>query len=592
MKNTDLNLMNNSETSNKDDSIVIESIDSDEKDGDIILPTHLVITNGRRSSKSASISKSKQKLERKKKKKKEEEEDNQKYETGAKRNLMFEEQKISPMKLYCHLSNKCEVILMVIGFIGSMGAGVAAPLMTYLFGDTFNEFTGVTEELLDMVDENTKNEMFEVFKHNIDKMVKKLLYIGTGMFFAFFIAKFMWNLCGIRQMQHLKESYFATILKQEQGWFDANNAFEFATKVQAQIEQITLGVGEKFGLVITLSAQLVVGLVFAFYTSWVLPLVMLSVTPCILAAVIYLVTALKKTMVGSRKSFEKAGGVAEEVLYNIKTVTSFSNFEFEIKRFNKLIDDVHMYNSEKALKLGGSVGVILFFIFITFFISIIYARKLIGDHIYNINKNKKFTQGDLMTVIFSTLIAVVSIGTIAPNVKIIQESAIASSDYFTLYERKPQIDLSNSILKPPRDQVKGKIEFIDVDFIYPSDPNKRTILHKLNLTIEPGKKVALVGESGCGKSTTVNLIERLYETTSGQVLIDGIDIKKYDLEYLRNLIGYVQQEPVLFNRPIRENVIFGREDHLRTLGDPDKLVQLACEESYAKEFIEKIPEKY
>ena len=363
-----------------------------------------------------------------------EEEEEPKYETGGKRNLMFEEQKISPMKLYCHLSNKCEVILMVFGFIGSMGAGVAAPLMTYLFGDTFNEFTGVTEELIEFVPPEMLGEMFKKFEHNIDKMVKKLLYIGTGMFFAFFISKFMWNLVGVRQMQHLKESYFATILKQEQGWFDANNAFEFATKVQAQIEQITLGVGEKFGLVITLSSQLVVGLVFAFYTSWVLPLVMLSVAPCIMAAVIYLVTALKKTMVGSRKSFEKAGGVAEEVLYNIKTVASFSNFEFEIERFNKLIDDVHRYNSEKALKLGGSVGVILFFIFVTFFISIIYARKLIGDHVYNINKNKKFTQGDLMTVIFSTLIAVFSIGTIAPNVKIIQESAIASSDYFTLYK--------------------------------------------------------------------------------------------------------------------------------------------------------------
>ena len=521
-----------------------------------------------------------------------EEEDNKKYETGAKRNLMFEEKKISPMKLYCHFSGRTEIILMIFGFIGAMGAGVAAPLLTYLFGDTFNEFTGVTEELIEFVPAETLSQMFDKFEHNIDKMVKKLLYVGTGMFFAFFLAKFMWNLVGLRQMQHLKESYFATILKQEQGWFDANNAFEFATKVQAQIEQITLGVGEKFGLVLILSSQLIVGLVFAFYTSWVLPLVMLSIIPFIIAAVVYLVTALKKTMIGSRKSFEKAGGVAEEVLYNIKTVASFSNFEFEIQRFGKLIDDVHMYNSEKAVKLGGSVGVILFFVFITFFIAIVYARKLIGDHVYNINKNKKFTQGDLMTVIFSTLIAVFSIGTIAPNIKIIQESAIASSDYFTLYERQPQIDLSNSTLKPPRDDIKGKIEFKNVNFIYPSDPNKRQILHNLNLIIEPGKKVALVGESGCGKSTTVNLIERLYEATDGEILIDGIDIKKYDLEYLRNLIGYVQQEPVLFNSPIKDNVIFGREEYLKTLGNPEKLVQLACEESYAKEFIEKIPEKY
>ena len=117
--------------------------------------------------------------------------------------------------------------------------------------------------------------------------------------------------------------------------------------------------------------ELVVGLVFPFYTSWVLPLVMLSVTPFIMAAVIYLVNVLKKTMIGSRKSFEKTGGVAEVLLYNIKAVVSFSNFEFEIERFNKLINDVHRYNSEKALKLEGSVGVILIFIFVTFFISII-----------------------------------------------------------------------------------------------------------------------------------------------------------------------------------------------------------------------------
>jgi ABC-type multidrug transport system fused ATPase/permease subunit len=131
----------------------------------------------------------------------------------------------------------------------------------------------------------------------------------------------------------------------------------------------------------------------------------------------------------------------------------------------------------------------------------------------------------------------------------------------------------------------GRIEFRDVDFYYPSDPTKRMILKKINITIEPGKKVALVGESGCGKSTTVNLIERLYEVTGGEVLIDGINIKNYDLPYLRSLIGYVQQEPVLFNKPIRDNVIFGRYDLVQQLGDPEALVQKAIEDAYAAEFV-------
>ena len=199
-----------------------------------------------------------------------------------------------------------------------------------------------------------------------------------------------------------------------------------------------------------------------------------------------------------------------------------------------------------------------------------------------------------MTVCFSTTMAVSSFGLMAPNINIIQEACIAASDYFTLLDRKEQIDTSQSNYKPPRDTVKGRIEFKNIQFVYPSDETNRKILDDLNLVFEPGQKVALVGESGCGKSTTVNLIERLYEPTQGEVLLDGVNINKYDLKYLRSLIGYVQQEPVLFNSPIRENIIFGRQELIEKEfgGNSEQLIKSACKEAYAKEFIDKIPEKY
>ncbi len=266
------------------------------------------------------------------------------------------------------------------------------------------------------------------------------------------------------------------------------------------------------------------------------------------------------------------------MLYNIKTIVSFSNFEFEIDRFNRLINIVHYFDRKKAFILGATVGAGLFLIYLTFFVATVYATKLIGDEIWNDNCGPPFTLGDIVTGVFLTLVVVLSVGFTAPTLKIIQESAIASSDYFTLYEREPQMDFSQSVEKPPRDQIKGKIDFKNVNFYYPPIPNE-------NITIEPGKKVALVGESGCCKSTTVNLIERLYEVTSGEVLIDGIDIKKYNLPYLRNFIGYVQQEPVLFNKPIRDNVILGRREILQELGDPETLVKNAIEWSYTAEFV-------
>ena len=541
-------------------------------------------------------------------------------EEVKKTNLVFEEKHISPFKLYFHLSGPYEILLMILGTICALGAGVAAPLMCYLFGDMANDFSeaNVDENQVDLLKQllNCKNKeqaealaggnfdrawsygqvylkataLFHTFDDNVDSLVRKLLIIGSTMFVAFGGQKFFWCYCGMRQMHHLKEKYFAVILRQEQGWFDANNAYEFSTKVQAQFEQIALGVGEKFGLLLQAVSQIICGLIIAFFKSWLLTLVMLAISPTIFACVILLVCLVRRPMIGSRKTYERAGGAAEEMLYNIKTITSFSNFEFEIDRFNRLIDIVHYFDRKKAFILGATIGGALFFIYVTFFTATIYSRKLRGEDVWNDNAGEPFTLGDIVTVVFSTLVAILSIGFTAPNLKIIQESAIASSDYFTLYEREPQMDFSQSIEKPPRDQVQGRIEFKNVNFIYPSDPNKRLILKNLNLTIEPGKKVALVGESGCGKSTTVNLIERLYEATSGEVLIDGMDIKRYDLPYLRSLIGYVQQEPVLFNKPIRDNVIFGRDELVRELGDPDTLVQNAIEESYASEFINETKE--
>ena len=545
----------------------------------------------------------------------EEDEDLFSEEIKQKSNLLFEEKQVSAFKLYCHLSNTYEIFLMIIGTIAALGAGIAAPIMCYLFGDMANDFSSVNidenqidflkqiakcqneEQAVQLAGPNpdkqwtyiiiyrTAKEMLKKFDDSVDDLVKKLLIIGAIMFVAFGLEKFLWCYVGMRQMHHLKQKYFAVILRQEQGWFDANNAYEFSTKVQAQFEQITLGVGEKFGITLQAISQVIVGLIIAFAKSWLLTLVMLSLSPTIFMCVLFLVCTLRKPMIGARKTYEKAGGAAEEMLYNIKTIASFSNFEFEIHRFNRMIDIVHYFDRQKALRLGLSIGGVLFFIYLTFFVALLYSRKLIGDEVWNDNSSSPFTLGDTVTVVFCTLIAILSIGITAPNIKIIQESAIAASDYFTLYEREPQMDFSQSIEMPPRDQVRGRIEFRDVCFSYPSDPNKRMILKNLNIVIEPGKKVALVGESGCGKSTTVNLIERLYEVTSGEVLIDGIDIKRYNLPYLRTLIGYVQQEPVLFNKPIRDNVIFGRYDLVKELGDPEALVHNAIEESYASEFV-------
>jgi ATP-binding cassette subfamily B (MDR/TAP) protein 1 len=477
---------------------------------------------------------------------------------------------------------------MIMGFIGSVASGASNPLMAYLTGSTTSDASESSEDRLDTMTEEEKRIFFAEFKKTMNKKVREFMIYGAASFVAAFMSNFFWEYAALRQMHHLKEKYFARILMQEQGWFDQNNAFEFATKVQVQLEQIELGVGEKFGTLIECASTFITGLIIAFFASWKLTLIILCVSPFLAGCIIYMVTSMRKSLFLSRKAYETAGGVAEEVLYNIKTVVSFGNFDFERQRFGHYIDLVHKLDKQSGFKLAISTAGVNFFYFLSYFVCLMYAKSLLSK------ENPSIKPGDVMTVCFATTMAVASFGMMAPNISIIQEACVAASDYFTLLDREPVIDETNSTYMPPRDNVMGRIEFKNIEFIYPSDENKRKILDGLNLVFEPGQKVALVGESGCGKSTTVNLIERLYEPTAGEVLIDGVNVKDYDLKYLRSLIGYVQQEPVLFNSPIRNNIIFGRDELIQKEfgGDTDRLIHDACKEAYAKEFIEKIPEKY
>ena len=500
--------------------------------------------------------------------------------------LMFEQQSISLFRIYGHLCEPIDWLFIVLAIIGSIGSGVSMPIMSYLTSDVYSD-VGNTSESRDSA--YNIEAMKAVVKKTMNDQIKKQLIYGAISFVCNFMSVTFWSLVGNRCVYNLKRKYFTTILSQEQGWFDSNNAFEFSTKVQAQLEQVEQGIGDKVGMVLTMVSQCIIGFIFAFMASWKLTLVMLCVAPLIIFFSMFLMMAMRKGIMLARKTWETAGGIAEEMLYNIKTVASFANFEYELRRFYEKVEVVWQIDLVNTCKLGFSVGFIIFFLNLCIFLAFIYGRTLVKKD-YNSNKGRDFTGGDVISAAFCTLMGIAGIGMIAPNIKTIQESCSAASDYFNLYDRKPAMDLTNSIERPPLSDIHGRIEFNGVNFYYPSDPNQRLILNGIDLVFEPGQKVALVGESGCGKSTTVNLIERLYDITGGQLLIDGIEINRYDIKYLRSLIGYVQQEPVLFNKSIRENLIFGREEYLNSIGNIDELIQTACDEAYATEFINNLPD--
>ena len=513
-----------------------------------------------------------------------EEEDNSSMLTNQ---SMFDRKDISIFKFYCHLLEGIDWLYLILGILGILVCALAGPVLSYLNATVYSKVGNTSEYRSDL----TSEEIMKLnVKDTMESNIKKQMIYGSASLVGNIVGYTFLGLLSSKCLYNFKKKYFSLILSQEQGWFDTTNVFEFATKIQAQLEYIELGLGEGLGRVLVDTFIGTASLIFAFLGSWKLSLVLLCFSPISVIIGIFLNKLNVKGNTLVRQTWELAGGIGEEIFYNIKTVASFANFDYELQRFYEKVEISNKIENVVNLKIRLLYATFVLISGLIVFVAVMYGRTLVNEE-YNSFRGRDLKGGDV-TLTFTNMVSLMkAIGYVADNLQYIQLSLAATSDYFNLYERKPEIDYTNSIEKPPLSDIKGKIVFNNVNFYYPSDYNKKLILNGMNLNLDSGKKIALIGQSGCGKTTVVNLIERLYDITGGEILLDGIDIRKYDIQYLRNLIGYVEQEPVLFNRSIRENLIFGRENYLKEINaDIDSLIKKACEEAYVSEFIDKLPQ--
>ena len=315
--------------------------------------------------------------------------------------------------IYYHLNSKIDWFFLFIAIIGSFGSGISSPIMSFTTSDVYSEIANTSEN---RETEFQIEEMKNIVIRTLNYQIKRQIKFGILTFISFFINIFFWSLVGNRAVYNFKKKYFSLILKQEQGWFDENNPFLIGTTVYSQIEDIEQGIAEKVGVVISLLSQSITGIILAFISSWKLTLVMLSVTPLPLFLSNYLILSMRNGIILSRRTWKRAGGIIEELLYNIKTVASFANFEYEMNRYNESVESVWKIDLKTAMKFGFAIGFINFFLNITIFIGLIYGRKIINNE-FNYNKGREYTGGDIISATFCTLISVSAVGVISPNIK-------------------------------------------------------------------------------------------------------------------------------------------------------------------------------
>jgi ATP-binding cassette subfamily B (MDR/TAP) protein 1 len=322
-------------------------------------------------------------------------------------------------------------------------------------------------------------------------------------------------------------------------------------------------------------ARFFAGFAVGFSSVWQLTLVTLAVVPLIaLAGGAYAVVMIGITS-KSQKAYSNAGEIAEEAIAQIRTVYSFVGESKAVRAYKHALETTLKLGKRAGLAKGLGVGCTYGLLFGAWALLLWYASTLVLSKVTN--------GGQAFTTILNVIISGIALGQAAPNLTTFGKGKAAGYNILEMISRKPLVDRNTdgAILC----QVRGQIQLQNVWFSYPSRKDI-PVFQNFCLTIPAGKMAAIVGGSGSGKSTVVSLIERFYDPCSGEVLLDGFNIKNLELQWLREQIGLVNQEPALFATSILENILYGKD--CATMEE----IQEAAKAANAHAFIAGLPDGY
>uniref|UniRef100_A0A8C3MJU4 ATP-binding cassette sub-family B member 5 n=1 Tax=Geospiza parvula TaxID=87175 RepID=A0A8C3MJU4_GEOPR len=473
---------------------------------------------------------------------------------------------------------------MIVGLVAAAANGTGMPLMIIIFGEMTNSF------VLSGVQPNGKTFKLNFSTYwlspsdpgvDIEGDMTKFAYYYVGIGFAVLILSIIqvWTflVTATRQTTRIRQKFFFAVLHQEMAWFDTTQIGALNTRLTDDINTIREGIGDKISIFLQFLSTFVSGLIIGFIYGWKLTLVVMSVSPLLAASAAIWSTLLASLTAKELSAYAKAGAVAEEILTAIKTVVAFNGQQKALEKYDANLEMAKRVGMKKSITTNTCLGLSQFFIFGSYALAFWYGTKLTAE-------DPHYDIGRVLIVFFSVIVGAFSLGQAAPNLESMANARGAAYEVYKIINKKRLIDSSSKEGYKP-DKLVGEIEFRNIHFSYPSRPDVK-ILKGLNLKVQTGKTIALVGASGCGKSTTVQLLQRFYDPDQGEITLDGRDIRTLNTKWLRENIGIVSQEPVLFATTIAENIRYGRED----ISDAE--IEQAAKEANAFDFISRLPDKF
>ncbi|WJX22540.1 ATP-binding cassette sub- B member 9 [Trifolium repens] len=459
--------------------------------------------------------------------------------------------------------NKPEVPVLLLGSIAAIGNGVVFPIFGLVFSSAITMFYKPPEQ------------------QKKDARLWSLLYVGLGLFTLVVLPlqNYFFGVAGGKLVERIRSLTFTKVVHQEISWFDnpANSSGAVGARLSTDASMVKSLVGDTLALIVQNISTITAGLILAFTSNWILAFIVLAVLPVVLIQGIIQMKFLQGFSADAKVMYEEASQVANDAVSSIRTVASFNAESKVMNMYQKKCSGPEKQGVRLGLVSGAGFG----FSFVALYLMTafcFYMGSVLVQH-------GKATFQEVFKVFFSLTITAVGISqssTLAPDTNKAKDS---TASIFEILDSNPTID-SSSNEGVTLETVTGDIELQHVSFNYPTRPHIQ-IFKDLCLSIPAGKTVALVGESGSGKSTVISLLERFYDPDSGRVLLDGVDIKNFRLSWLRQQMGLVGQEPILFNESIRANIAYGKE------GDAteDEIIA-AANAANAHSFISSLPNGY
>ncbi len=383
----------------------------------------------------------------------------------------------------------------------------------------------------------------------------------------------LFTVSGERIVANLRTELYASIIRQEIGFFDIRRTGELTNRLASDTTVLQNTVTVNVSMLLRFVIMGIGAIGFLFYTSWTLALITLGIVPIVAISAGIMGKRMRKLSKAFQDALAESTVVAEETISGVRTVRSFAREETEITRYRKAVDASFQVAKRRATIIAAIRGFIGFGGYGAIAAVLWAGGNMLVDGTLSI--------GELTSFLLYTLTVAFSLGAISGLYEDFMKAIGASERVFELLDRVPEVrggtlDIGDTT---------GKIEFENVDFAYPTRLDI-PVLTGLSIAIEAGEVVALVGPSGGGKSTVASLLSRLYDPCGGVIRLDDKDVTTLKIDQVRNLVGVVSQEPLLFATTVEGNIRYG------DLNATHEQILNAAKAANAHDFISGFPEGY